>query len=379
MSAPAPSAIPRRALLGALGAVAAAGSPPAAGFDAGVLARILADVGGQPARLAAPSISVAVVAGGRTLCDATGQADASTARAAHPGTLYQAASISKFIAALTALTLARSGVVALDADVTGILRRWRLPDSPPGSRVPVTLRRLFGMTSGCDVPGFGGYAVDASLPDELAILDGTPPANSPPVRIVTPPGTVEAYSGGGCQVAQLVMEDAAGQGFADLVDERLLRPLGMTRTQYRWPASALDAAVAHDASGRPVPGGGHVYPELAAAGAWSTPGDLARIVTALIEAAAGGGGLFGPADLVEVLTNVDGLGYGFGTALLDGGRGLMKRGNNLGFRSGLLACPRERWGCVVMTNGDRGEPVVDAVLTRIAGAMGWSGGMVLPE
>lgn len=200
------------------------------------------------------------------------------------------------------------------------------------------------------------------------------------MRIVTPPGTVEAYSGGGCQVAQLVMEDAAGQPFADLVNERLLQPLGMTRTQYRWPASAADAAAAHDASGRPVPGGGHVYPELAAAGTWSTPGDLARIVAALIEAAAGsGGGLFGPPGFAETLTSVDGLGYGPGTALLRDGRGLMKRGNNLGFRSGLLACPGDRWECVVMTNDDGGEPLVDAVLTRIAAAVGWSGGTVLPE
>jgi len=59
----------------------------------------------------------------------------------------------------------------------------------------------------------------------------------------------------------------------------VLAPCGTARSGF-WqplPASrAADAAQAHDGAGRPVAGGRHVYPELAAAGLWTTPEDLLR-------------------------------------------------------------------------------------------------------
>ncbi|MGZ8388080.1 MAG: hypothetical protein ACXW3R_07445, partial [Rhodoplanes sp.] len=45
---------------------------------------------------------------------------------------------------------------------------------------PVTLRGLLSMTAGIGVPGYVGYAPEQPLPDLVQILDGAPPANSPP-------------------------------------------------------------------------------------------------------------------------------------------------------------------------------------------------------
>jgi hypothetical protein len=118
----------------------------------------------------------------------------------------------------------------------------------------------------------------------------------------------------------------------------------------------------------------HVYPELAAAGLWSTPSDLAQLIVAMARAAKGDKAtLFGDRGLAEMLTSVDDLGYGLGVALAGSARErvAMKRGNNLGFRGGLAACPRSAQGAVVMTNGDGGEAVVDAVLDALAHRYKW--------
>jgi CubicO group peptidase (beta-lactamase class C family) len=249
----------------------------------------------------------------------------------------------------------------------------------------VTLRRLFGMTAGANVPGYLGYGGGARLPTDIQVLEGAPPANSAAVRIVTPPGAVRAYSGGGCQIAEVAMEDAVGQSFDDLAARLILRPLGMARSGFFQPPDAAQRpffAHAHDDSGRAIAGGWHVYPEYAAAGLWSTPSDLAGIILAMIAAHKGDAkNLFGTDGLSAMFTSVDDLGYGVGVALKGDGaqRIAMKRGNNLGFRSGLVACPASGQGAVVMTNGNDGEPVVDAVLDALAERYRWPARAPWPE
>lgn len=338
------------------------------------LREVVAQFDAARARRGVPSVSVALVEGGRIHVQARGLADAARGTPATPATLYQAASISKTIGGLTALALAERGAVALDADVSGVLRRWRLPPLPEGSTQPVTLRRLFGMTAGCNVPGYAGYAPGVPLPDALQILDGRPPANSPAVRIATPPGRERHYSGGGCQVAQQVLEEASGRPFALLVADHVCGPLGMARSGFRAPAGRARkaAARAHDGQGRVLAGGWHLYPELAAAGLWSTPADLARLVVAMGRAGRGAPApVVGGAGLSTLLGSVDGLGYGLGIARAADGRAGFKRGNNAGFRSALLAAPDTGQGAVVMTNGDDGEAIVDALLDALAVRFGW--------
>ena len=64
------------------------------------------------------------------------------------------------------------------------------------------------------------------------------------------PGTRYAYSGEGITLLQLVVEKVAGQTVADLAEERIFQPLGLTRTSYTWnPVFADDCAVGHDSEG----------------------------------------------------------------------------------------------------------------------------------
>ncbi len=369
-------AFTRRAVM-AGGVAALASGSHALGAEAKSLADIVASFDRERERRQVPSISVALVEGGRVSLAQRGYRSAARGERVGPTTAYQAASISKMVAGMTAIALASSDKVSLDADVALYLKRWKLPPLPEKSQGPVTLRRLLGMTAGCNVPGYLGYAAGTSLPTDIEILEGASPANSPPVRIVRPPGTARVYSGGGCQVAEVAMEDAAGEAFDALAGRLILRPLAMTRSGFFQPPDKSQQAffaLAHDDAGRAIEGGWHVYPEYAAAGLWSTPADLARTILAMSDAYRGKiNTVFGASGLAAMLSSVDGLGYGVGVALNgEGGQRIaMKRGNNLGFRSGLVSCPASSQGAVVMTNGNDGEAVVDALLDALAERYHW--------
>jgi CubicO group peptidase (beta-lactamase class C family) len=116
---------------------------------------------------------------------------------ATPSTLYQAASLSKFVAAVGAMRLVEQNKLALDADVNEKLTSWKVPTNGFDKAHPVTLRGLLSMTAGIGVPGFLGYAEGATLPNLTQILYGVPPANSPPITVIAEPGGKYAYSGGG--------------------------------------------------------------------------------------------------------------------------------------------------------------------------------------
>src|SRR5258708_7850043 len=153
------------------------------------------------------------------------------------------------------------------------------------------------------------------------------------------------------------MADATGKSYVVLAGELVLRPLAMNRSGFFQPpdqSQSVSFAVAHDGAGREIAGGWHVYPELAAAGLWSTPPDLARIILAMVAAQKGGNvAVLGADGLAAMLTSVDDLGYGLGVALQGEVRDriAMKPGNNLGFRSGLCRLPRNGTGRLGWSNG----------------------------
>ena len=117
-----------------------------------------------------------------------------------------------------------------------------------------------------------------------------PPANTKPVMVDTLPGTVWRYSGGGYTVVQKLIEDVTGRSFAAVLRDEVLQPAGMTASSFAQPLPATRrdrVAWPHDGTGKPVEGGPHTYPELAAAGLWSTPSDLLRYAIAVRNSARG--------------------------------------------------------------------------------------------
>jgi CubicO group peptidase (beta-lactamase class C family) len=301
----------------------------------------------------------------------------SSGAAATPDTPFQAASLSKTVAAVAALALVDRGKLALDADINDRLDAWKLPPSPLADRRAVTLRRLLGMTGGINVPGYAGYRAGAPLPTLVQVLEGKPPANSEPVRIVAPPGAQYLYSGGGYEIVQAAIEFASGNDFARTARDTVLAPCGMSLAGFEQPLPlkrAANVADGHLIDGSPMSGNGNVFPELAAAGLWATPTDLARFLVALLRSHRGEtGALLSPATVKEMLSPVDDFGYGLGGSIRGRGRELvlMKRGHNLGFHCYMLIYPEAGAGAVVMTNSENGDRVIEPFLHDLAMREGW--------
>ena len=236
-------------------------------------------------------------------------------------TLFQAASISKPVTALAALHYVEKGRWTLDENINDWLISWKLPENEHTRVEKVTLRRLLSHTAGTTVHGFRGYAVSEPLPTLVQLLNGERPANSAPVRVDITPGTRERYSGGGTTIVQSMMVDQLRQPFPDIMRDTVLQPLGLAHSTYEQPLSparAGNAATGTRADGTSIDGRWHVYPEMAAAGLWTTPSDLARLAIEVSLASAGRSSrVLSPAMarlmLTEQMPRV-GLGFGLGPA-----------------------------------------------------------------
>lgn len=321
--------------------------------------------------LAIPSASVALIDEGRIAFARAYGKDAT------PSTLYQAASLSKFVTAIGAMRLAENGTLKLDEDVNDRLTSWKVPNNSFDSTHKVTLRGLLSMTGGTGVPGYVGYDAGAPLPTLTQILDGTPPANSPPVTVIAVPGSAYHYSGGGYEIAEALMQDATGKSFPQLMRELVLEPMGMRDSSFEQPPEgslATRAASGHFGDGKELPGRWRVCPEHAAAGLWSTPTDLAKLLVQLANVWQGLSSIFLRRDtLEEILTRQNGGPYGLGAAVAGDGASLVltKRGQNVGYQGYLILYPATGQGLVVMTNSDNGSKLAEAVIRRAAEVYGW--------
>lgn len=340
----------------------------------------------QPASLAdlmrdqkIPGFSIVVVDGGRIAwAKAYGLADVASGRAATVDTLFQAASISKPVAATAVLDLVEEGRLTLDSDVNATLNSWTVPANDLTRASPVTLRQLLTHTAGLTVHGFEGYAAGDALPTVPQILNGDAPANNAAVVVDRAPGTGWRYSGGGFTVAQLMMTDATGEDFPTIMRDRVLGPAGMDHSSYDQPLPLqrrAEAATAYDAEGRPVAGLYHSYPEMAAAGLWTTPTDLARWSIAISDAWAGRSDVILDQATARAMLTPGRGNWGLGLEVAGEGPSLKfsHGGGNAGFRATVIAFPERGQGLALMINSDNGDAVVDAIIRAVAAEYGWPG------
>jgi len=198
-------------------------------------------------------------------------------------TIFQAASLSKPVFALAVMRLVEQGIIDLDEDVNQYLTSWKVPMN--GEWQPrITLRQILSHTAGVTVHGFYGYNIKDEIPDTLQILNGQYPANSEPIKVEVIPGLQFSYSGGGTTIAQQLVVDVLKKPFPEIMKELILKPFGMKNSTYEQPLLDTlkgNATCASNEDGDMVEGGYHVYPEMAAAGLWTTPSDLAKLGVAL--------------------------------------------------------------------------------------------------
>ena len=250
-----------------------------------------------------------------------------------PDTLFQAASISKPVAAMAVLKAVQDGRFALDQNVND---PHVLEDAGErGHRTqPVTLRGLLSHTSGTDDGfGFPGYKPGAPVPTPVQILKGAPPSNVGEVLVTRPPLTAFKYSGGGVTLVQLLMTDVMKRPFPEMMRDTVLTPLGMNHSAYEQPLSPerdRQAARAHDRTGAARDVKWHVYPELAAAGLWTTSPDLARFGIELQKSIQGKSNRVLNRAIAKEMARPVGVGpFAIGMEIDQAGRGLVPRSRRL--------------------------------------------------
>ncbi len=282
-------------------------------------------------------------------------------------TLFQAASLSKAVAAAGIATLAAEKGVSLDEDLTPLMSSLDLAAMNTSGK-PITLRALLSHTNGATVSGFPGYPGSGPVPTNLELIQGSEDSNADPVVFNPIEDGVRKYSGGGYQVAQAWAEEASGEDFAQLMDRLVLQPIGMTSSTFTQPLpdelAEGNVAEAYTGDAEMVEDGWHVYPEQSAAGLWTTPSDYARFMLALMGAAAGDATLgLDPAIAKEMSTPVaENYGLGMGLQRPQGDeRRWMHSGSNKGYRCTAMGLPDRGDVIVVMTNHPRGFPLLGEI------------------
>lgn len=206
----------------------------------------------------------------------------SVGEAVDVNTVFQTASLSKWITAWGVMRLVQEGKVDLDAPVGTYLTRWTLPESNFDNN-KVTVRRLLSHTAGLtDGLGYAGFAPDSpvqSLEDSLEQPADASPGKSGVIKVGIEPGSEWRYSGGGYAILQLLIEEVSGESFEDFMQRSVFRPLAMVHSTFNWtPANGSTLATFYDRDSKPAT---HFrFSAVAAASLYTSVSDLTRFVQA---------------------------------------------------------------------------------------------------
>jgi CubicO group peptidase (beta-lactamase class C family) len=316
-----------------------------------------------------PGLSLAVVSQGAIVREQGYGKTGGTGHFVTSATLFQAASLSKLVAAVGALRLVEAGKLQLDTNVNQTLRTWQVPDNASTKDSKVTLRGILSNSGGLGVASFPGYAAGVPLPTLGQVLDGTAPANTSPVRVEYVPRSQWRYAGGGYAVLQQLMADATGQPFARLMHERVLAPFNMQHSTFEQALPAAASAADGHVDGQPLPGGHHIYPELAAAGLWTTPADLAHFAIGLQQAFQGRSDALVSQEMVKEMMSRQIRGEGLGIFVMgtdSRAPSLWYGGRNRGFDAFLWFAPASGNGIVIMINANDNDNTVTNIAKMIA-------------
>jgi CubicO group peptidase (beta-lactamase class C family) len=328
-----------------------------------------------------PGVSIAVINNGEVeWAKGYGVTEAGGTQAVATDTVFQAASVSKPVSVAGIMLLAQAGVIDITRNVNDYLTSWHLADNDLTKTNKATVQRLMSHTGGTNVSGFAGYTIGSAIPTLLQVLNGAPPAVTEAIRIIYEPGTRYSYSGGGMEVLQQMAEDVTKMPFRSYMKSNVFDRLGMNSSDFVQPMAgplAAQSAKGHDMDGVMLPGGWRIYPELIAAGLWTTPTDLATLFLEVQKAAVFNKGTLLTQEtanriLTKQLNSNPSMGLGF--ALQEGKGGLIfnHSGSVFGYKSYVTVCRDRGQGISIMTNGDNGYALMMEILRSVAKVYDWA-------
>jgi CubicO group peptidase (beta-lactamase class C family) len=322
-------------------------------------------------RRAAVGLVVGVVRpGSPPLFCARGVADIPSHTPVTQETVFRIGSITKTFTAIAVMQLWEQGLVALDAPANDYLRAFRLVAKRPRWR-PATVRHLLTHTAGIPELVRPLQAVRSGWFSETYPLGQPVPTLAEfyrgRLRLVAEPGTTFTYTNHTFAALGQIVEDITGQPLDRYFREQIFEPLGMDDTDLlrseRLPTHLATGYKLHAGGPTPVIERQHV---TAAAGLISsTPRDMARYATALLDGGAGERGtILKPETLTMMFAphyqpdpRVPGFGLGFYRADLGGRPAVEHPGIIEGFNAQLSLAPDDGVGAVAFTNGARNAVV----------------------
>lgn len=228
----------------------------------------------------------------------------SVGEAVDVNTVFQTASLSKWITAWGVMRLVQEGKLDLDAPIGTYLTRWKLPKSKFDND-KVTVRRLLSHTAGLtDGLGYAGFAPGVAVPslEETLRRPDADPGVSGTIEVGYEPGSDWKYSGGGYAILQLLIEEVSGESFEGFMQRAIFRPLGMVHSSYIWTASeGSKLATFYDVDSKPTPH--DLFSAVAAVSLYTSASDLTRFVQAHLTGTHGesiGRGVLAPATINEM-------------------------------------------------------------------------------
>ena len=282
------------------------------------------------------------------------------------GTQFQIASISKALSALGLLKLYQKGLVDLDMPISVYITRWKFPKTKYDCS-KVTLRNVLCHTSGLGVPHYFGIHPDKPLHSIEESLDGRRFLKKG-LSLEYPPGEKFFYSGGGYTLLQLVIEEVTGKSFSEYMKEEIFTPFGMEQSGY---FATENTSKSYFFGSFELPC--YKFTEKAAAGLFSTTGDLSKYVAAhLNHIDECIGGL--RRNIIHSMQNrvYRQFPYGLGmqvNVLPNGHKLFMHRGINIGWSARIMAIPKEQVGIVLLTNSTTGEKLISQVFYKWLSAL----------
>ena len=329
-----------------------------------------------------PGLSIALIKDYKLAwAKALGNKTKSTLSPVRADSLFQAASISKPVTAIAILQLVESGQLSLDKPVNQLLSSWKIPSNEYTENTPVLVRHLLNHTAGLTVDGFLGYDMEDEIPDLQKILNGEQPANSGRVYVNQTVGGSYSYrySGGGYTVLQQLLEDRFTSNFTQYIKDNVFSVLDLKHSTFEQPLP--ETKFSQIAWGFPQgevesDGGFHIYPEQAAAGLWTTAGELAAIIIDLQKSLNDGSGKLLTQESAELMIQPSVYGiehlrvFGIGLGLFIDDFYFSHSGGNEGYTSRFIAHKEKGYGLVVLTNANRLE-LVNEIITSVVKSEGW--------
>lgn len=318
------------------------------------------------ARWSVPGVAVAVFADGGRFSRAGGVADLERGTPVTPDTLFRVCSITKPIVATLVMGLVDEGRLDLDAPIAAALPGLALAD--PAAREAATMRHLLTHTVGfdCEIAAdLHAFGDDAGALNRLVAAFGS-------LRQWTPPGQSWAYCNSGFWLAGAVAAAAAGADFETALRERVLDPLGMSRTVTSAAAAAgLPIAFGHEQVApdadehRIVRSLDFPRARVPSGGVLSTAPDLIRFAEFHLGL---GGGASPVADAARRamqepqvrLRQTGAAAWGIGWELdeVGGARIVGHDGSYHGFQSRLVFVPEQRFAFAALANSSRGGAAI---------------------